>query len=420
MMLNDSPGREGPSGLLSHAIEKNGSGAGAHSSHSTIKGTTGMELSEKILIVLRLQLYTVYLLLQLFYQKLIQLFRTWKGTEEIPSGKVRVYSILWRYKVDPEEIPKRSDFILAPGYVDEIDLLKSSHWIIYTIEKDYVLFALLPEPIYSYHISRYPFMYVPMFEKALAVAEVTHEEFLRFGQQLEEKPQPKTVLYTNTARCGSTLFGRMLNRPGISVCYGEPPSLTALSIALGENLMNETKVGNLLHACIICMRAHLPDGVLCVLKTQSFEARLVPLCKDISNLKHIFMFRKKALFSVERACRRTEFHSMLMLKLYYISPHLLHFIGALHAGEGRWLRTLQPQNIRELAAIVLASPMSYYEKNKDMYCHPIIWFHEVINDTENVLTSVFNKIDIPLSCVAEAAGCKNSDSQENSFLSQQN
>ncbi|EYC25882.1 hypothetical protein Y032_0011g1440 [Ancylostoma ceylanicum] len=55
-----------------------------------------------------------------------------------------------------------------------------------------------------------------------------------------------------------------------------------------------------------------------------------------------------------------------------------------------------------------------------MYCHPIVWFHEVINDTETVLTSLFNEIGIPLSCVPDAVQCKNRDSQEGSFLSSQN
>ncbi|KAK6054050.1 hypothetical protein COOONC_08444 [Cooperia oncophora] len=140
--------------------------------------------------------------------------------------------------------------------------------------------------------------------QALAVAEVSHTEFLKFADKLAANPQPRTLLFTNTARCGSTLFGKMLNRPGVSVCYAEHPALTVLSIALGEELLSESDVRTLLHATITCLRAHLPVDTLCILKTQSFEARLVPLCKDIPNLKHIFMFRKKALFSVEKACRR--------------------------------------------------------------------------------------------------------------------
>ncbi|VDL81647.1 unnamed protein product [Nippostrongylus brasiliensis] len=258
----------------------------------------------KVLVVLQFQFYAFYLLLQTIYQKLTEVSRLICGTADIPRGKTRVCSILWRYKVDPEEITKRKDFIFTSGHFETVDILNNSHWSIYTIEKDFVLFVLLPEPIYSYNIEQYPFIYVPMYEKALAVAEVTRAEFLEFAEKLGKNAQPKTVLYTNTARCGSTLFGKMLHRPGVSVCYGEPPALTNLSIALGEQLMSESEVRTLLQATITCLRAHLPENVLCVLKTQSFEARLVSLCDGVSNLKHIFMFRKKCLLSIEKACRR--------------------------------------------------------------------------------------------------------------------
>ncbi|KJH48647.1 hypothetical protein DICVIV_05206 [Dictyocaulus viviparus] len=469
-----------------------------------------MRFFEKVLVVARVQFYVIYLIFQWILQTLLKLFRECNGTAKIPNGKIRVYSIIWRYKLDPEEIAKREDFVLISGYFDSIELLENSHWIIYTIEKDYVLFVLLPEPIFSYNISKYPFMFVPMYEKALAVAEVKHTDFFYLGQRFANDSKVETVFYTNTARCGSTLLGKMLNRPGISVCYGEPPSLTVLSIALGENLMNEAEIKDLLRASVHCMQAHLPTGVLCILKTQSFDARLVPLCENIPNLKHIFMFRKKALLSVEKVVRREQFLYSIMLKLYNYCPYLSWYFGTLIAGEGKWVRSLRPQNMRlvglsyivlkfiywnrpvttahvfpsyslrtfgliyfqdttlihkalaaiilaspmsqyeknkkmychpiiwyndvvnhtenvltslfneALAAIILASPMSQYEKNKKMYCHPIIWYNDVVNHTENVLTSLFNELHIPVSCLEDAMKCKNSDSQEGSFLSRQN
>lgn len=342
------------------------------------------------------------------------------GTAEIPHGKVRVHSIIWRYKIDPEEIAKRKDFVLTAGYLDSVEILNSAHWTVYTIEKNFVVFVMLPEPVYSYSIAEYPFIFVPMYEKALAVGVVTRDEFLEFAEKLGTNPQPKTVLFTNTARCGSTLFGKMLHRPGSSVCYAEHPSLTVLAIALGEELMSESEVRTLLHATITCLRAHIPEEVLCVLKTQSFEARLVPLCEGVPNLKHIFMFRKKALLSVEKALRRDEFLYTALLEIYNFSPFLSRTFGTLIAGEGKWVRLLHPHDTRAVAAIVLAAPLAVYERNKEMYCHPIIWYHDVIHDTENVLTSVFNELGIPLSRVAEAVECKNVDSQKESFLSREN
>ncbi|ETN76590.1 hypothetical protein NECAME_11569 [Necator americanus] len=387
----------------------------------TLTGAVSMHSAfEKARIVLRLFLYAIYLTLQWVCQKITEGIRIFNDTAEIPDGQVRMLSIVWRYKIDPEEIAKRQDFVLASGHFESADLLNNSHWSIYAIERDYVLFVLLPEPVFSYNISEFPFIFVPLFERALVAAEMKRSEFLKFAEKLAAQPQPKTVLYTNTARCGSTLLGRMLHRPGFSVCYAEHPALTTLTIALGEGFMSETEVRELLHAAITCLRAHLPTGVLCVLKTQSFEARLVPLCEGIPNLKHIFMFRKKALLSVEKVLRREEFLYHLLLELYNYSPFLSQCFGSLTSGEGKWIRLLHPHNPRALAAIILASPMSEYLKNKDMYCHPIVWFHEVIGDTEKVLTSLFNEIGIPLSCIPDAVECKKIDSQGGSFLSSQN
>lgn len=108
------------------------------------------------------------------------------GTAEIPHGKVRVHSIIWRYKIDPEEIAKRKDFVLTAGYLDSVEILNSAHWTVYTIEKvgcpnttlkfdqfalmqnffqNFVVFVMLPEPVYSYSIAEYPFIFVPMYEK---------------------------------------------------------------------------------------------------------------------------------------------------------------------------------------------------------------------------------------------------------------
>ncbi|VDM78209.1 unnamed protein product [Strongylus vulgaris] len=376
-------------------------------------------IQEKVWIVLRLQFYAIYLLIQHIYQKIKEAFRAAAGTADIPDGNVRMLSIIWRYKLDAEEIARRTDFVLAGGHFESIELLNNSHWTIYTIERDYVLFVLLPEPIYSYNISEYPFIFVPLFEKALAVAEVKRSDFLNFAEKLEKQPQPKTILFTNTARCGSTLLGKMLHRPGVSVCYAEHPALTNLTIALGEEFMSETEIRQLLHAAITCLRSHLPTGVLCVLKTQSFEARLVPLCEGISNLKHIFMFRKKGLLSVEKVMRREDFLNTILTDMYNYSPAVTRWFSWLTAGEGKWNRILHPHDRRAAAAIVYAAPYSCYEQNKKMYCHPIVWFHELMKDTENVLTSLFTEIEFPLSCVRDAIECKNNDSQQGTFLSSQ-
>ncbi|CAJ0600091.1 unnamed protein product [Cylicocyclus nassatus] len=75
-----------------------------------------------------------------------------------------------------------------------------------------VLFVLLPEPFYSYNISEYPFIFVPLFEKALAVAEVKRSDFMKFAETLEKQPQPKTYFSRTQLAVVVTLLGEMLHR----------------------------------------------------------------------------------------------------------------------------------------------------------------------------------------------------------------
>ena len=96
----------------------------------------------------------------------------------------------------------------------------------------------------------------------------------------------------------------MLDHPGSTICFGEPPVLNNLTTALEYELMSEEELKQLLEASINCLRAHVPLNQTCVLKTTAAEAKLVRLCHDIPHLKHIFMTRKNGLQSMERLVRR--------------------------------------------------------------------------------------------------------------------
>lgn len=52
-------------------------------------------------------------------------------------------------------------------------------------------------------------------------------------------------------------------------------------------------------------------------------------------------------------------------------------------------RTLE---LQKRAAIVYASPYGQYLKNKDLYAMPCIWFHDVINNTEETLRGIFGTV----------------------------
>ena len=128
-----------------------------------------------------------------------QLIRKFITKETWEKGHVRISRILLKYKMDPEEISRRQDFIPSCGYFVESDVLDNPNWHLYCVERDRAFFVLLPRHIQYYSTARYPFIYVPIFEEALALAEVRKEEFIRLGKRFEEEGRvPKTV--------GSLLF----------------------------------------------------------------------------------------------------------------------------------------------------------------------------------------------------------------------
>lgn len=66
------------------------------------------------------------------------------------------------------------------------------------------------------------------------------ESFVGWSKEIEEdKKAPNTILFTNTARCASTLFGSMLHHEGKSVVFAEPGVLAQLSGGLSEMLWTE-------------------------------------------------------------------------------------------------------------------------------------------------------------------------------------
>ncbi|TKR83082.1 hypothetical protein L596_016732 [Steinernema carpocapsae] len=127
------------------------------------------------------------------------------------------------------------------------------------------------------------------------------------------------------------------------------------------------------------------------------------------------MFRKNGLGSVERVMKRDK-AMLLLLEIYRRSPKISNLISWLAAGEGKFMRELEPKTIVEWAALVYAAPYSYYEKNKDKYL-TIIWHNDLIENPEKTIQDLFDKLKIPSDCVSAALKCMKYDSQDGTFLS---
>ncbi|TKR83086.1 hypothetical protein L596_016735 [Steinernema carpocapsae] len=360
-------------------------------------------------------IYVVYALFFQIYSLLQVVYRTKQNTAKIPSGHGRVSAIVIRKKRDPEDIAITRDFVSIHESFKPLASFLNEYWALYCFDNKNAVFVELPKPHVEYQAKDYPFMFIPLFEQAIRVAYVPIDDFVAYCAQLNKKPQSRTVLYTNTARCGSTLLAQMLCHKGVSVCYAEPQPLMNLGIGMDEGYYSIDYMKKVLPAAITYLRKDVPADQLCVLKTSSYEARLVPFTEGMDNLQHIFMFRKNGLGSVERMMKRDKAMTYFM-KLYLWNPQISNLMSYLVAGEGKFMRELQPKTIVEWAALSYAAPYSHYLKNKDKYL-TIVWHHDLIRDPEKTIQNLFDKLQIPSECVPNALKCMDYDSQDGTFLS---
>ncbi|KAK0429378.1 hypothetical protein QR680_011350 [Steinernema hermaphroditum] len=346
------------------------------------------------------------------------MYRRWIGNDRIPEAHARVSAILYRRKRAPEEVTSSNDFVTIHESFKMLDFL-NCHWALYCLDRDYALFVELPYPTTFYEAKRFPFCYVPFFEQATRVAYVTIDSLIAHGKKLAETPQPRTVLFTNTARCGSTLMAQMLSLHGVSVCFAEPHVLTNLSYLANEGYYTEEFLRRVIPAVINFFRKDVPSNQICMIKTASTETRLVPLFDEtVPDLTHMFMCRKNGLTSVERLLLRDK-TMRPVLEIYNWFPHIADIISLRCAGDGDFLRKLYPRNILEWAAIVYGAPYSHYLKNKKHY-KAIAWYQDVVENGEKTISDLFEKIGIPLDCVPQALERLEHDSQGGTCISRSN
>ncbi|KAI1706061.1 hypothetical protein DdX_13292 [Ditylenchus destructor] len=344
------------------------------------------------------------------------------GSPQIPEKCVRLGKIIYSLKRIPEEICRREDFVTLDNGFAPVTILKAGHWVLYTLDKRGAIFVELSKPLREYTIDKYPFVCTPMFEEAQQVAELSLESFIKFTKELEmvnDKP-PHTLLFTNTARCCSTLFGAMLNHPGYSMVIGEPHVLACLSIGYGEGYWSERDMSTLLPAAMKAIRKDIPSDVLLVIKTESTEARLVGLLHRLMpEIQHIFMFRRGGLDSVDRMYLRDP-RNAIIFRIYNFWPLLVTTVfGWLEAGQGVFARKLQPSHNKEWAMLCWAAPYSYYLRFKDTFDFPLVLHKDLMKNPEETLRPIFEKLSIPLECLPNALSCLDHDSQKGTFTSQE-
>ena len=202
---------------------------------------------------LSLASFAFYLLAWHLFECFKVIQRSFNKTFEVPPKHARLHRIVFRH--NRQDISRREDFVTLDDGIISRETLKSPNWALYSLDKvrtfqlkykkllpfqKGAVFVELPKPLTDYTIDRYPFVALPFFDEAIRAAELDLDGFVSLCDELEvdQKP-PRTLFFSNTARCASTLFGAMLQHEGHSTVIAEYPPLIILSVGLKEHYWNE-------------------------------------------------------------------------------------------------------------------------------------------------------------------------------------
>ena len=101
-------------------------------------------------------IFLVYLLLRSIFVRLQGVYRRLSGVYSIPDEvtPVRLESIIYRRKRDPEEISRIDDFVALHHSFAPLDILDSPHWALYALDHDNAYFVQLPHPMTYYDVAK--------------------------------------------------------------------------------------------------------------------------------------------------------------------------------------------------------------------------------------------------------------------------
>ncbi len=183
-------------------------------------------------------LYVLYKALRVAFGWCQELFWLVIGPQD-RRNCARVFDIRFRCKAVWESVSQECDFVFTHDQiVNFAEIYEDDRWTLHTFNRKYAYFARMPDSFNeNYSIAKFPFNYNGVIEKAEQFARIDVDAFCELTSNLwDPKAEEKStfVFLANSARCGTTLLGKMLHHEGVSMVVGEPPGISLLSKALDE------------------------------------------------------------------------------------------------------------------------------------------------------------------------------------------
>ena len=279
--------------------------------------------------------------------------------------------------------------------------------------------AIFVETPINIDLSQPPFYYLAQYEHAEKLIAVPFEDLPELVNRIDRIAQLITIY--SVGRCGSTLLSKVFNQLDTVLSLSEPDVFSQIVGLRNGDRSNDEEIMELLKACI-CLLAKQTEPQkfsCCVIKLRGIGIGLGELiARSFPDAKSIFLYRN-AEDVIKSSIRSFDAFSKLLptiednIDLYsrYI-PLLKDYAADIDFTDSRaidlytvgWLSKMQ-------------SYLSLYEQGITTCA---IRYEDLVTKPQEIVTSLFEKCNLPVSDIVDVLAVFESDSQGNSTLSREN
>ena len=382
---------------------------------------------------LPLKIFTSYVFstLRKFYS-FVQYNVVWKltGTQskvfkaqqpENYSSSAQVFKILGRHKLDVIMGPANEEnFLLIHSKFVHPQYVLKDNIILYSADDKQAVFVEMKDNVFLWQNKYGPFLRESQFFNAIRVIILPFHAMTRLAREIGP-PKTKLIFIWNIARCGSVLTSRAFEESGRCIVLREPDALNSVAVYSETKSSDVVKQITTNVVCLLAKQLTVQNDVdAYVFKATSSTLVASSIIHELfPQSKHVFLYRDVIRSSV---LLEKLTHKLPLLKLFYLLSSVSgKTVGKLYVSAAGLAQPNMPRCDHPIEYGV--HRWAYHVKKYDELKRKIgpnlgaILYEDFIRHPEFVIRRLFEFCELDVSLVPLALRALNSDSQENSCLS---
>ncbi|MFB8787450.1 MAG: sulfotransferase [Potamolinea sp.] len=269
-------------------------------------------------------------------------------------------------------------------------------------------------------LSQAPFFYEAQYEYAERLFAVPFEDINQLVEEIKE-PIEQLVLIYSVGRCGSTLLSKVFNQLDTVVSLSEPDIFSQIVGIRHSDGSNDNELAALLRNCIylLCKPTLKRKHSCYILKFRSIVIELGDLLyQAFPQAKVIFLYRN-AEAVVKSSIRAFVYLSSMLPTIQQNIEFYSRFIPLLKE-YASYIDFTDSKATDLYTTMWLSAMQRYLSLYEQAIPSCAIRYEDLVANPQQIVTSIFEHCDLPISEVSNVCKVFEKDSQSGSNLSQEN